>query len=997
MSNSHQNRSSNVKSEQFDDDGSTDNHHHPSAKWNNDPGHAHAQHQQQQQHHDVAFKDTLTDKDGAAGPVKAACLSCRQKKAKCDGTKPICGQCGRKNLECIYIKSKRGGARKKRTGAAPSALQEFLKKLDGLLAVPHFDLHHAEPQDGDDPTNIVRSFASREEVMKCYYNEVHPYLSVMPPRHYLVDVLPELLHESPFLLATQTVLTLIPHQLDPNPRSARSKRLRSAASAQLGKQAAEAVERTLARGQSLEVVQALCILAVWEWGSTNDATAAMRRASQAVQVAMDMGIHDMDRDGTGFALEGIDWHKDAMRRTWWILYVYQLTIALVSGLPPPVGPDDKRVRVDFPICSDKDRTWSTWVNCIRQCSRVCAIVNELIYAPSQTEPATHTWGTLPADALSAQQAADKRRQMIQFDKEIMELMKQTERMSIVEQVPGGEEEVVKNQQIGTRFGLAVTHIHIHRHQAFPEVSLYSKRICGFPASGATDIDDSSEAGSSIHRKDSGDSAVSFDDYGTTQPTEYHPQLQQPSAQGYNYASGYQNQQHHAPQPVAHQQGAASQSPMMAFGSAYYQEAVLRVDQMMANFNNPVRAQQHQQQQQQQQQMAAQPPHHSYSTDSAPHTFNSYQIAPEPHQQHLSSGQLQYSAPPQQPVYASQQQQFASPPQQQYSGSLPTAPLSPDAYMSQSFGGQTTYEPQSYTSGPEYQQTNTFTSPPQTTVVHPEYAQWQHQQQHPQSGITQDMWHPETYPEYLPPPWFAKPNGAAELFIPPLDEPRHVPAIQIPPVIEAYQVPPPSVAPQLSVSPTLDMTNYSSGASSRAATVPAPSAPVKHRTWGIDENDEFVPTEDVKAAELVETFPPGISLARCATAANAIVRLEIVHRSAALALDGTPKWIPFCACGLVSGAYSFLLLVLAVQAENTFGEYSEARSEEVEALLTNVKIILAGLEAYGIMWEGIDMMAREVRAAVEAATRLPTEVQSARSSSNPASGGAISNVPHGYDQ
>ncbi len=32
------------------------------------------------------------DKDHGPGPVKAACLSCRQKKAKCDGVKPVCGQ-----------------------------------------------------------------------------------------------------------------------------------------------------------------------------------------------------------------------------------------------------------------------------------------------------------------------------------------------------------------------------------------------------------------------------------------------------------------------------------------------------------------------------------------------------------------------------------------------------------------------------------------------------------------------------------------------------------------------------------------------------------------------------------------------------------------------------------------------------------------------------------------------------------------------------------------
>jgi len=70
----------------------------------------------------------------------------------------------------------------------------------------------------------------------------------------------------------------------------------------------------------------------------------------------------------------------------------------------------------------------------------------------------------------------------------------------------------------------------------------------------------------------------------------------------------------------------------------------------------------------------------------------------------------------------------------------------------------------------------------------------------------------------------------------------------------------------------------------------------------------------------------------------------------------PKWLPFCACGLVNGAYAFLLLALAVQAENTFGDRSDERADEVEMLLTNVKVILAGLEAYGVMWAGIEVMA-----------------------------------------
>lgn len=70
----------------------------------------------------------------------------------------------------------------------------------------------------------------------------------------------------------------------------------------------------------------------------------------------------------------------------------------------------------------------------------------------------------------------------------------------------------------------------------------------------------------------------------------------------------------------------------------------------------------------------------------------------------------------------------------------------------------------------------------------------------------------------------------------------------------------------------------------------------------------------------------------------------------------------------------VLLALAVQAENQFSPRSTSKSEEIRALLTNVKVILAGLEAYGVMWDGIGAMATEVRAALEAASTLPDEVE-----------------------
>lgn len=88
----------------------------------------------------------------------AACLSCRTKKARCDGQQPVCGQCITKGRECVFVKSRRGGARKRKekpslgsgsgeAGAADaplsSALEAFLKHLDTLAAthqsVPDLD------------------------------------------------------------------------------------------------------------------------------------------------------------------------------------------------------------------------------------------------------------------------------------------------------------------------------------------------------------------------------------------------------------------------------------------------------------------------------------------------------------------------------------------------------------------------------------------------------------------------------------------------------------------------------------------------------------------------------------------------------------------------------------------------------------------------------------------------------------------------------------------
>lgn len=300
----------------------------------------------------------------------------------------------------------------------------------------------------------------------------------MPPRSFSNEVMSILPLESPFLLAAQTILVLVPHPNDPNPGSANSKRLRFAASARLGQQTMDLVERILMRQSTLECVQALAMLSMWEWGNAGNLEKNRARAGQAVQVAMELGLHEMDQEVSGMAVEGVDWERDMARRTWWVIYATQITAAVVSGNDPVIGPDDTRIQVNFPVCSLEDRAWPNWINTLRHCCRSFALVNSVYYS-RHSQPASTSWGSPGAGELGLS-LDEQRSKIVQVDREVMEFMKLAEVSSVIELVPGGEEEVVRNQQLSARLGLAVTHIHIHRQQAFPEVSLFSKKICGLP-------------------------------------------------------------------------------------------------------------------------------------------------------------------------------------------------------------------------------------------------------------------------------------------------------------------------------------------------------------------------------------------------------------------------------------------------------------------------------------------------------------------------------------
>jgi len=147
-------------------------------------------------------------------PVKNACLNCRSRKMKCTGEQPVCLNCAKKAITCEYVKSKRGGARKRKaptvvagvgipgskvssSATATATVVEdplalFLKRMTDLAAFkasadPSLDLLSLKPSSSPagkgvaSEALVLREYRSVREIVEAYQAIIYPYLPILPP------------------------------------------------------------------------------------------------------------------------------------------------------------------------------------------------------------------------------------------------------------------------------------------------------------------------------------------------------------------------------------------------------------------------------------------------------------------------------------------------------------------------------------------------------------------------------------------------------------------------------------------------------------------------------------------------------------------------------------------------------------------------------------------------------------------------------------------------
>ncbi|KAL2864704.1 uncharacterized protein BJX67DRAFT_373699 [Aspergillus lucknowensis] len=346
---------------------------------------------------------TVVRKKFAKPPVKVACLACRASRTRCDGQDP-CINCLRKKRKCSYLPSKRGGPRQKKK---PQILPEDSLEQDGaqnpaiapisaefedsaifgqihVLSAPGAGLRNLDfssdvqsmftglfiPNDEGsaraqmEPTpssssvssqSAVRAYGTEGEILNAYYDFVHNYFPILPPRvtppliDYPLDGIgsysespseePVLVYRprSPLSLAISAILALIPHPNDPEPFSLSSIIRRRTYAHTFAQMATSSIEsdcelhasstkasdalsndRPLIDRESLhpqvpvelESILALLVLAVYEYTQRGNLLKMRLRADQALAIALDMSLQCRGEEYDEFA--------EARRRAWWM-------------------------------------------------------------------------------------------------------------------------------------------------------------------------------------------------------------------------------------------------------------------------------------------------------------------------------------------------------------------------------------------------------------------------------------------------------------------------------------------------------------------------------------------------------------------------------------------------------------------------------------------------------------------------------------------------------
>lgn len=391
------------------------------------------------------------------------------------------------------------------------------------------------------PMNLFHSPAissatpSAKSLVKDYYTHIYRFIPVLPDPKFS-DALSNCIQAgSPLLLSLQCVIpilrdqTLLPQQQPYTTPEAKKDAIRAEALF-YAKQAYDAIDEVLERVEQeqdkedasiLEVIQALCILVIYEYGSGR-ALKSRLKVDAALTLAMSKGLHRLSstssrpinasdqvlnghRFGTGqhYLTQLPDEEVyEVKKRTWWNLWMLAMWTAYNTGRIPTVRADDSRVTSELP--SSPNDNVNLWPNVISSLQGLL-LVQDRVLSLAHIEH-----GRLPANGIqdpstfgqnggnrnpeipqtfSGQPTLSSKeeilRSMVELDENIQKKMLELEQTTygIVGPSEGNlthnanEDETQRILKFLWAIQLYTTSLTLHIGQAFHGASLFERKLC----------------------------------------------------------------------------------------------------------------------------------------------------------------------------------------------------------------------------------------------------------------------------------------------------------------------------------------------------------------------------------------------------------------------------------------------------------------------------------------------------------------------------------------
>ncbi|KAL4995356.1 hypothetical protein BDV10DRAFT_134486 [Aspergillus recurvatus] len=269
--------------------------------------------------------------------VSVACVPCRSKHLRCDATTPACARCRAEGLQCVYLKSRRGGRRTKAQAQQPSSTastsRAFCSDTSAKLYVqpqqsltstssvrrPASASDDEQERSNSEPASASLSRSSdslsgpslNEQLLAQYYSFFHAAHPCVLPQWALRQ---RLAHNGRDLQALVLVVQFIGSVYAKSSFSASLKVEAEAAVSSIG-------TNSPITGFDVQAVLLLSIAVYW----ANEPERALGLLDRAIAMALELG---MQRQDYAYANGNSDpVLEECWRRTWWQVYMTDAHIA----------------------------------------------------------------------------------------------------------------------------------------------------------------------------------------------------------------------------------------------------------------------------------------------------------------------------------------------------------------------------------------------------------------------------------------------------------------------------------------------------------------------------------------------------------------------------------------------------------------------------------------------------------------------------------------------